>query len=86
MLSATTNPSPQLLLRRPEAAAACGKGVSTWDRMTAAGLTPAPVKLGGSVLWSAEELAEWVRHGCPPRTEWVPLWRTMLAAWVKGRG
>ena len=29
-----------LMLRRPEAAAACGKGTSTWDRMTAAGLNP----------------------------------------------
>ncbi|CAN5218557.1 hypothetical protein BH11PLA2_BH11PLA2_02850 [soil metagenome] len=64
----------KLMLRRPEAAAACGKGTSTWDRLTAAGLTPAPVKLGGSVLWCSDELAAWVRHGCPPRAEWAALW------------
>ena len=66
-------PAP-LMLRRPEAAAACGKGTSTWDKMTAAGLTPAPVKLLGTVLWNAEELAAWCRHGCPPRDEWKQLW------------
>jgi predicted DNA-binding transcriptional regulator AlpA len=69
---------PKLMLRRPEAAAACGKGTSTWDRMTAAGLNPAPIKLLGTVLWSAEELAAWVRHGCPPRAEWEPLWREIV--------
>ena len=66
--------SPPLMLRRPQAAAACGKGTSTWDKMTAAGLTPAPVKLLGTVLWNAEELAAWCRHGCPPRDEWKQLW------------
>jgi predicted DNA-binding transcriptional regulator AlpA len=71
----TAGLSPKLMLRRPEAAAACGKGTSTWDRMTAAKLNPAPIKLLGTVLWSAEELAAWVRHGCPPRVEWDLLWR-----------
>ena len=68
----------QLLLRRDEAARACGKGTSTWDKLTAAGLTPAPIKLGGTVLWCAEELAAWVRHGCPPRAEWEPLWKDVV--------
>src|SRR6187397_762165 len=67
-----------LMLRRPEAAAVCGKGTSTWDRMTAAAMNPAPIKLGGTVLWSAEELAAWVRHGCPDRSEWEPLWREIV--------
>lgn len=65
----------QLMLRRPDAAAACGMGTSTWDRMTAAGLNPAPIKLGGTVLWSAEELAAWVRFGCPGRSVWEPIWQ-----------
>jgi len=63
-----------LMLRRAQAAAACSKGTSTWDKMTAAGLTPAPVKLLGTVLWNAEELVAWCRHGCPPRDEWKQLW------------
>ncbi len=69
---------PVFLLRRTEAAAACGKGVSTWDKLTAAGLNPAPIKLGGSILWSAEELAEWCLRGCPPRTEWEPIWANVV--------
>jgi predicted DNA-binding transcriptional regulator AlpA len=67
------------LLRRKAAAGYCGAGVSTWDRWTAAGLTPAPVRVGGAVLWSRAELAEWCRHGCPPRTEWAPIWSAVVA-------
>lgn len=69
---------PPLMLRRAEAAAACGKGTSTWDRMTAAGLNPAPIKLGGTVLWSAEELAAWVRHACPDRETWTQRWQEIV--------
>ncbi len=36
----STDTPRKLMLRRHEAAAACGKGTSTWDRLTAAGLTP----------------------------------------------
>jgi predicted DNA-binding transcriptional regulator AlpA len=68
---------PPGLLRRAAAACYCGAGVSTWDRWTAAGLTPAPVKLGGAVLWSRHELAAWCRHQCPPRAAWEPLWRAI---------
>ena len=69
-----------LMLRRPQAAALCGKGTSTWDRMAAAGLVPAPTKIGGTVLWSAEELREWCAHGCPDRKTWTPIWTAILAA------
>jgi predicted DNA-binding transcriptional regulator AlpA len=62
------------LLRRVAAARYCAVGVSTWDRWTAAGLVPAPVKITGVVSWSRDELAEWCRQGCPPRIEWIPLW------------
>jgi predicted DNA-binding transcriptional regulator AlpA len=74
----SSNIKPRLMLRRPVAAAACGKGTSTWDRMTAAEQNPAPIKLGGTVLWSAEELAAWVRHGCPVRAIWEPIWRELV--------
>jgi predicted DNA-binding transcriptional regulator AlpA len=57
------------LLRRKSAARFCGVGASTWDRLTAAGLTPAPIRLGGSVGWSRRELARWIEHGCPARAE-----------------
>lgn len=42
---------PPGLFRRAGGARFCSAGVSTWDRWTAAGLTPAPVKIGGAVLW-----------------------------------
>jgi predicted DNA-binding transcriptional regulator AlpA len=76
---------PPGLLRRAAAARYCGAGVSTWDRWTAAGLTPAPVRIGGAVLWSRHELAEWCRHGCPPRAEWEPIWAALLTARRTGR-
>lgn len=67
------------LLRRAAAAEFCGVGESTWDRLTAAALTPAPIHLGGAVGWSRHELALWIDHGCPPRAEWEPLWRASVA-------
>jgi len=69
---------PPGLLRR-EAAHFCGVGASTWDRLTAAGRTPAPTRLGGSVGWSRRELTLWIDHGCPPRDEWEPIWKAVLS-------
>src|SRR5438270_3541206 len=70
---------PPGLLRRAAAARYCGAGVSTWDRWSAAGLTPAPVRIGGAVLWSRHELSSWIAHGCPPRAEWAPVWQSVVA-------
>ena len=68
------------LLRRTDAARFCGVGASTWDRLTAAGRTPAPIRLGGSIGWSRRELTMWIDYGCPPRAEWEPVWRTFRTA------
>lgn len=73
------------LLRREAAAEYCSAGLSTWDRMTAAGLTPAPVRLGGSVLWSRRELTAWMDHGCPARATWTPIWQAVVTARRTGR-
>lgn len=70
---------PPGLLRRRAAARYCAAGVSTLDRWAAAGLTPAPVRIGGAVLWSRRELAAWIAHGCPPRAEWGPVWQSVVA-------
>ncbi|MDY3558624.1 AlpA family phage regulatory protein [Gemmata sp. JC673] len=67
------------LLRRERAARYCGVGESTWDRLTAAGRTPAPIRLGGSVGWARRELDRWIEHGCPPRAEWEPVWQALRA-------
>lgn len=65
---------PPGLLRRAEAAAYCGLGASTWDRLVAAGLTPPPIKLAGSVLFSRRELAAWIDNACPDRATWAAIW------------
>lgn len=76
---------PPGLLRRTQAARFCGVGASTWDRLAAAGLTPAPVKLGGSVGWSRRELTAWIDRGCPARADWSPIWSALLSARLCGR-
>jgi len=70
---------PPGLLRRPAAAAHCGIGGSTLDRLNAAGLTPQPVRLGGSLAFSRAELAAWCARGCPPRDQWSAMWKAILA-------
>jgi len=34
-------------------------------RLLDAGRIPAPVRLGGSVRWRSDEIAEWIKNGCP---------------------
>jgi predicted DNA-binding transcriptional regulator AlpA len=77
--AAAPTPDPPGLLRRVDAARFCSVGVSTWDRWTAAGWNPAPVKKGGAVLWSRDELAEWQRHRGPPRDRWSAVWQSILS-------
>jgi predicted DNA-binding transcriptional regulator AlpA len=64
---------PPLLVRAAAAARLCGLSRATWHRLVAAGRTPAPVRLGGAVLWRVEELRRWVDCGCPSRHEWEAL-------------
>jgi len=74
-----------LVVRRPEAARLCGVAPATWDRLAAAGKTPKPIKLGGSILWNRRELAAWVNSGCPNRLTWEPLWAMILASREKSK-
>lgn len=57
-------------LRRPQAARFVGVSVPHWDRMTAGGRNPAPVKVGKAVVWLRSELRSWMEAGCPRREEW----------------
>jgi predicted DNA-binding transcriptional regulator AlpA len=66
----TSTRQDTLLVPAPEAAAVCGVSTATWHRLRAAGKTPSPVRLGGSVRWRLAELRGWVEAGCPPRREW----------------
>jgi hypothetical protein len=38
---------------------------ASWHRLKAAGKTPAPVRLGGRVLYRVVDLRLWVALGCP---------------------
>ena len=81
-VSPTAAPAPPpLLVRAPEAAHLCGVSEASWHRLRAAGRTPAPLRLGGSVVWRMEELREWCEAGCPARREW----ETRRAAQDNGR-
>jgi predicted DNA-binding transcriptional regulator AlpA len=44
--------------------------IRTWD---SAGKLPAPVRVGGKVLWYLPEIREWIESGTPNRSTWVAL-------------
>lgn len=45
----------------------------TWD---AAGKLPAPIRIGGRVVWRLDEIRAWLAAGAPDRKTWA----AMLAA------
>lgn len=55
------------LLKRVDAARYCGRSTATWDRLVSAGRTPAPIKMGGAVLFKRTHLDLWIELGCPDR-------------------
>ncbi len=70
------SPAVEILLVPADVAGPmCGRSKASWWRDHAAGRIPAPVKLGGSTLWSIEELRRWVAHACPSRKTWEALRR-----------
>lgn len=48
-----------------------GLGVKTIRSHHAAGKLPAPVRLGGRVLWRVAEIKAWLAAGCPDRATWT---------------
>jgi len=44
--------------------------VRTWD---AAGKLPAPVRIGGRVVWRVEEIRAWLTADAPDRETWAVL-------------
>ncbi len=63
-----------LLLDFKTAARMIGIGVSTFYAMDRSGeLGPQGVRLRRRRLWRRDELAEWVRAGCPRREKWVAM-------------
>lgn len=41
--------------------------IRTWDRL---GTIPAPVRIGGRVLWRTDEIRQWLDAGSPDRETW----------------
>ncbi len=39
-------------------------------RLNSCGKIPKPLKIGGSVRWSAEEISNWLAAGAPDRKAW----------------
>jgi predicted DNA-binding transcriptional regulator AlpA len=49
----------------------CGlRTVRTWD---AAGKLPAPVRIGGRVVWRVSEIRAWLDAGAPDRETWAAI-------------
>ena len=44
--------------------------VRTWD---AAGKLPAPLRIGGRVVWLVEEIRAWLKAGAPDRKTWAAI-------------
>lgn len=49
----------------------CGiRTVRTWD---AAGRLPAPLRIGGRVVWRTNEIREWLAADAPDRETWAAI-------------
>ena len=46
------------------------RSIRTWD---AAGKIPAPIRIGGRVVWRVREIRSWLAAGAPNRDEWEAL-------------
>ena len=44
--------------------------VRTWD---AAGKLPAPIRIGGRVVWRVSEIRAWLETGAPDRETWAAM-------------
>jgi predicted DNA-binding transcriptional regulator AlpA len=51
-------------------AAMLGLGLRTIRTHDRAGKLPAPVRIGGRVLWRTEEIRDWLNAGAPDRKTW----------------
>lgn len=79
--AALASPPPELLDRHA-LASLLGIGVSTLDTHRAAGrVGPAPVRLGGAILWRRDEVGAWLRTPTPSGElhdshTWPHVWAT----------
>lgn len=50
-----------------------GLSVRTVRRLDSSGKLPRPLRIGGAVRWSLEEISSWMAAGCPDRQKWENL-------------
>lgn len=62
---------PPLAVDAKRLGAMLNLGLRTIRSHHACGKLPAPVRLGGRVLWNVAEIKEWLAAGCPDRATWT---------------
>lgn len=68
----------RLLVSAESACKLIDVSISTWRRLDAGGRVPAPIRLSrGCVRWRSTDLDEWIKMGCPSRTEFESRQRDM---------
>ncbi len=50
-----------------------GKSLRTIRKLDSSGILPAPIRIGGSVVWAIEEIRDWIAAGAPARKNWNAL-------------
>ena len=65
-----TAPLTPLLIDINGLAIVLSRSVASLHRDDAAGRLPAALRIGGSKRWRLSEISEWVKAGCPCRSEW----------------
>lgn len=66
-----TNPAGEpLVVDARRLAKLLGAGVRTVRTWDAAGKLPAPIHIGGKVVWRTDEIRDWLAAGAPRRDEW----------------
>ncbi len=62
--------SAKEMLRDIDCAELIDVGRATWWSWNSQHLVPAPIRIGRSVRWRADEIRRWIGAGCPARDAW----------------
>lgn len=66
----TINAVEEKLWTVKQVAATLKVSVRQVHRLSMEGLMPAPIRLGGSIRWSKDEILSWLEAGAPDRDKW----------------
>lgn len=67
------DPTGLLLVDARRLAAMLCAGVRTVRTWNTAGKLPAPIRIGGRVLWRVSEIRAWIAAGAPDRETWTAI-------------